>query len=114
MIRRAFVLLQDGNSNLPVAVQVIRLTEIKLPLDHPAEAIKKAAAARLRIPVEHLLSCVIFRRAHDARRKSDITLVYSLDVAVRDEAAVLKRFAKDKDVGLAPDMTYRFVARAPG
>ncbi|CCD92871.1 putative FAD-dependent dehydrogenase [Bradyrhizobium sp. ORS 375] len=92
---------------------MIRLTEIKLPLDHPAEAIKKAAAARLRIPVEHLLSCAIFRRAHDARKKSDIALVYSLDVEVKDEAAVLKRFAKDKDVGLAPDMTYRFVARAP-
>lgn len=106
-------MLKDGNPHLFVVVQVIRLTEIKLPLDHPAEAIKKAAAARLRIPVEHLLSCAIFRRAHDARKKSDIALVYSLDVEVKDEAAVLKRFAKDKDVGLAPDMTYRFVARAP-
>ena len=96
-----------------LAVQVIRLTEIKLPLDHPAEAIKKAAAARLRIPVEHLLSCAVFRRAHDARKKSDIALVYSLDVTVRDEAALLKRFRNDKSVGVAPDMTYRLVARAP-
>jgi uncharacterized FAD-dependent dehydrogenase len=94
-------------------LQVIRLTEIKLPLDHPAEAIKKAAAARLRIPVEQLLSCAVFRRAHDARKKSAITLVYSLEVEVEDEATVLKRFGKDRDVGPAPDMTYRFVARAP-
>jgi uncharacterized FAD-dependent dehydrogenase len=94
-------------------VQVIRLTEIKLPLEHPAEAIKKAAAARLRVPAEHLLSCTVFRRAHDARKKSAITLVYSLDVEVKDEAAVLKRFGKDRDVGPAPDMTYRLVVRAP-
>ena len=92
---------------------MIRLTEVKLPLDHPAEAIKKAAAARLRVPAEHLLSCAIFRRAHDARKKSAITLVYSLDVEVKDEAAVLKRFRNDKDIGPAPDMTYRLVARAP-
>ena len=92
---------------------MIRLTEIKLPLDHPPAAIKKAAAARLRIPADQLLSCNVFRRAHDARKKTSIALVYSLDVEVKDEAAVLKRFRKDTDVGPSPDMTYRPVARAP-
>ncbi|MBM3530090.1 MAG: NAD(P)/FAD-dependent oxidoreductase [Alphaproteobacteria bacterium] len=92
---------------------MIRLTEIKLPLDHPAEAIEQAAADRLRIPAEQLLSCAVFRRAHDVRKKSAIALVYSLDVAVTDEASVLTRFANDKNVRPAPDMTYRFMARAP-
>ena len=92
---------------------MLRLTEIKLPLDHPPAAIKKAAADRLRIPADQLLSCDVFRRAHDARKKTSIALVYSLDVEVKDEAAVLKRFRKDTDVGPSPDMTYRLVARAP-
>ena len=52
-------------------------------------------------------------RSHDARKKTSIALVYSLDVEVKDEAAVLKRFRKDTDVGPSPDMTYRLVARAP-
>ena len=92
---------------------MLRLTEIKLPLDHPPEAIAKAAASRLKIPPQDLLSCTVFRRAHDARKKSAILLIYSLDVEVKDEASVLKRFAGDKDVKPTPDTEYKFVAKAP-
>jgi uncharacterized FAD-dependent dehydrogenase len=92
---------------------MLRLTDIKLPLDHPPEAIAEAAAARLKIPPRDLLSCTVFRRAHDARKKSAILLIYSLDVEVKDEPALLKRFAKDIHVKPTPDIDYRFVAKAP-
>ncbi|HEU5047535.1 MAG TPA: NAD(P)/FAD-dependent oxidoreductase [Rickettsiales bacterium] len=92
---------------------MIRLTEIRLPLDHPPEAIALAASAKLGLKPQELLSCTVFRRAHDARRKSSILLVYSLDVEVKDEASILKRFAKDKDVNPTPDLEYKFVGRAP-
>ena len=92
---------------------MLRLTEIKLPLDHAPEAIAAAAAARLKIPASDLISCVVFRRAHDARKKSNIFLIYSLDVEVKDEAAVLKRFAKDVHVKPTPNIDYQYVARAP-
>ena len=92
---------------------MLRLTEIKLPLDHAPDAIRDAAIARLKIAPSDLISCNIFRRAHDARKKSAIMLIYSLDVEVKDEAAILKRFAKDKDVKPKPDIDYRFVAHAP-
>jgi uncharacterized protein len=92
---------------------MLRLTEIRLPLDHPPEAVAEAAAARLRISRQDLLTCTVFRRGHDARKRSAVMLVYSLDVEVRDEPAVLKRFAKDGHVQPAPDMQYRPVARAP-
>lgn len=92
---------------------MLRLTEIKLPLDHPPEAIAAAAVARLKIPASDLISCVVFRRAHDARKKSNIFLIYSLDVEVKDEAAILKRFAKDVHVKPTPDIEYKFVAQAP-
>jgi uncharacterized FAD-dependent dehydrogenase len=97
---------------------MLRLTEIKLPLDHPPEDIATAAVARLRIAPGDLISCTVFRRAHDARKKSAITLIYSLDVEVKNEAAVLARFVKDGAQGgglvlPTPDIDYRFVAHAP-
>ncbi len=92
---------------------MLRLTEIKLPLDHAPEAIAEAALARLKIAPADLLSCTVFRRAHDARKKSAIHLIYSLDVEVKNEAAVLKRFTGDAHVKPTPDIEYRFVARAP-
>jgi uncharacterized FAD-dependent dehydrogenase len=92
---------------------MLRLSEIKLPLDHPPEAIAQAAIARLGIPARDLLFCTVFRRAHDARKKSAILLIYTLDIEARDEAAILKRFAKDLHVNPTPDMEYRFVAQAP-
>ena len=92
---------------------MLRLTEIKLPLDHPPEAIAQAAVARLGIPAQDMISCAVFRRAHDARKKTAILLIYSLDVEVKNEAAVLKRFEKDQHVKPTPDIDYRFVARAP-
>ena len=92
---------------------MIRLTEIKLPLDHAPEAIAKAAITRLGIAVSDLLSCTVFRRAHDARRKSAIKLIYSLDVEVKNEAAVLKRNAHDVHIKPTPNIDYQFVAQAP-
>ncbi len=101
---------------------MLRLTEIKLPLDHPPEAIAAAAVARMGIEPDELLSCTVFRRAHDARKKSSIYLIYSLDVEVRDEADVLARFAKEVKKGAnkggsqvmpTPDISYHFVTKAP-
>lgn len=92
---------------------MIRLSEIKLPLDHAPDAITKAVIARLGITAQDLISYEVFRRAHDARKKADIMLVYTLDVGVKNETALLKRFAKDVHVKPTPDMEYRFVAKAP-
>jgi len=92
---------------------MLRLTEIKLPLDHPPEAIEKAALAKLGIKPTEMLSCNVFRRGNDARKKNAILLIYTLDVEVVDEAGILKRFAKDNNVKPTPDMEYKLVARAP-
>jgi len=93
---------------------MLRLTEIRLPLNHSPEAIAGAAFARLRIGPDSLLACTVVRRAHDARKKHAIMLIYSLDVEVKDEAGVLKRLANDPSVRPTPDIDYRFVARALG
>jgi uncharacterized FAD-dependent dehydrogenase len=67
----------------------------------------------LRITPRELVRHVVARRAWDARDKADIRLVYSVDVNVKDEAKVLARFAKDRNVGRTPDTRYQPVAKAP-
>jgi uncharacterized FAD-dependent dehydrogenase len=92
---------------------MLRLTEIKLPLDHDAAALPAAIRARLGISEADLTGHEVVRRGYDARRRSAISLIYTVDVTVADEAAVLARAADDRRVATAPDMSYRLVARAP-
>ena len=92
---------------------MLRLSDLKLPLDHLAEALPAAIVERLGIAPAELLRWEVARRANDARRKSAILMVYSVDVELADEAAVLARFSGDAHVRPTPDTGYRFVARAP-
>ena len=89
----------------------MRLSELKLPLDHAAADLRPAILARLGIAEADLLGIRVFRRAVDARRKSAILLVYALDLDLRDEPAMLARHAGDRNVQPSPDTTYRFVPR---
>ncbi len=95
---------------------MLRLTEIKLPLDHTDEALRSAIVARLGIAPEALLRYAIFRRAVDARKRSAIHLIYTVDVDVRDAQAFLsdsKNINKINNLHISPDTSYRFVAQAP-
>ena len=93
---------------------MIRITELSLPIDHAPEALRQAVLDRLAISEADLVEFTLFKRSHDARRKnSGIVFVYVVDVEVRDEAAVLRRFADDRKVGAAPDTGYHPVAKAP-
>ncbi|MDO9226136.1 MAG: NAD(P)/FAD-dependent oxidoreductase [Pseudomonadota bacterium] len=92
---------------------MLRLTEVKLPLEHPEADLPAAILRKLGIPADQLLRFEIHRRGYDARKRSAISLIYTLDVEVKHEAAVLKRLRGDAHVQITPDMTYRFVAKAP-
>ena len=92
---------------------MLRLTEIKLPIEHPEGEIEAAIIKRLAIHAEELTGYVVFKRGVDARKKSHILFTYTLDVELRDEAAILERFKNDPHVKPAPDTGYHFVAQAP-
>ena len=92
---------------------MLRITDLKLPLGHAPEALAQAIRTRLNLADDAAMDFTIARRANDARRKSAILMVYSVDVGVADEAAVLARFAGDPHVRPTPDARYRFVAQAP-
>lgn len=92
---------------------MLRITELRLPLDHAEDALRPAVVRRLGIADADLLSFNVFRRAYDARRKSAILLIYTVDCEVRDEAAVLAAHPGDPHLKPAPDTRYRFVGHAP-
>jgi len=94
---------------------MLRLSEVKLPLDHPEHALPEAILQRLGIPAAELLHWRIIRRGYDARKASHIFLVYTLEVEVLDESALLARLPAHRDPHItpSPDRTYQFVAHAP-
>jgi uncharacterized FAD-dependent dehydrogenase len=93
---------------------VLRITELPLPLDYTPEVLRQAVVKRLKIRDAQLLDLTLFKRSYDARKKNTgIVFICIVDVNVVDEAAVLARFAQDRQVGLAPDTTYHPVAKAP-
>lgn len=92
---------------------MLRLTEIRLPIEHPEGDIRAAILKRLNIADAELIRYVVFKRGVDARKKNGILFAYTLDVELHDEAAVLARFSKDPHVKITPDTSYHFVAQAP-
>jgi len=92
---------------------MLRLTEVQLPLDHAEAAIRAAILARLALADADLIDFSIFKRSYDARKKTAIVLIYTLDVEVNNEEDVLKRLQGNRHVGLTPDTSYHFVAQAP-
>jgi uncharacterized FAD-dependent dehydrogenase len=92
---------------------VLRITELRLPLDHAEDAVRPAVVAFLGVADAALKAFIVFRRAYDARRKSAIVLIYTIDCDVDDEAAVLEQHAGDPHLRPAPDTAYRLVAQAP-
>ena len=85
---------------------MLRLTELRLPLDHAADALRPAVVARLGIDDAALQAFSVFRRGHDARKKRAIVLVYTVDCTLADEAAVLAAHPGDPHLRITPDMRY--------
>ncbi|MGH8462280.1 MAG: NAD(P)/FAD-dependent oxidoreductase, partial [Stenotrophobium sp.] len=89
---------------------MLRLTELKLPLDHALDEISAAILQRLEIDQTELVGYTIFRRGVDARKAHAIFFIYTLDVEVLKEAQILERYKNDPHLGRTPDTNYRFVA----
>ncbi len=93
---------------------MLRITELKLPLDHPEEALRPAIVQRLGIADGELLDFSLFKRSYDARKRfGEMPFIYSIDCEVHDEASVLARFANDPHINPAPDIGYKPVGQAP-
>lgn len=94
---------------------MIRLNQVKLPLDHNEDALQQFVLDKLNISAQQLVDIHVFKRGYDARKRNVITLIYTLDVTLQnvDEAAILKRLEKDQNIRVSPDTSYTHVAQAP-
>jgi hypothetical protein len=92
---------------------MLRITELRLPLEHAEGALRPAIVSRLGIHDTGLTAFTIFKRAYDARKKTAVQLIYTVDCEVADEMAVLSRFVGDPHVRRSTDTAYRFVGHAP-
>lgn len=93
----------------------MRLTELRLPIDHTDVELRAAILKKLGIADKELIAYSVFRRGLDARKPSAITFIYTLDIEVRDEKQLRERLKNDRHVGATPDTSYHFVAQAtPG
>ena len=92
---------------------MLRLTEVRLGLDHSETALKAAILHILEIREPELLGYHVRRRVYDARTSGEVVLVYTLDVEVRDEAVLLARLRHNPHIRQAPEETYRYPAQAP-
>lgn len=90
---------------------MLRINELKLPLNHPDAALRDAILARLGIADAELLDFSVYKRSYDARKKAAIVLIYSIDATVADDEAVLAKL-RDPHVMRAPDVEYKFVNAA--
>ena len=92
---------------------MIRLTNIKLALDHQEHELEQAILTKLSIKGVQLIKFTVFKRGYDARKKNNIFLIYTLDVETTVNEALLATFSDDTQVKETPDMAYKFVSQAP-
>lgn len=96
---------------------VLRLSELKLPLDHEEADLAPAICKRLKIDPAALLMHRVIKESVDARRKSAIQIAYSLELELQPELErqLLKRFKRDPHLQPASDTRYRLVGQvSPG
>ena len=85
---------------------MIRVTEVKLPLDHDEADLKQALYNRLKqFPSEYQ----VIRRGYDARRRGDIQLVYTIDCSIDNEEEFLRNHSLDRNLSKTPEVRYQFV-----
>lgn len=85
---------------------MIRLNDVRLPLDYDDDKIKELAARQLKIDKSKLKSAVLFRRSVDARKKDDITFISTIDAELKcNEDSVLRR-CKSNKINLAEPYKY--------
>ena len=94
---------------------MIRLTELKLALDHTPDDLNALVRNTLDVAAEDIARFGVFKRSYDARKVA-LLVVYIVDVALHStsvEAAVLVKHANNQHVFATPDMAYMPVAHAP-
>ncbi|WP_414732267.1 NAD(P)/FAD-dependent oxidoreductase [Acetobacterium carbinolicum] len=91
---------------------MIRISNLKLEItkaknnDTEAAALKNALLTKLKIKPNDLITFQIFKKSIDARKKSSIAYIYSVDASLKNEGAILKKCGKSGVIP-SPDLSYQ-------
>ena len=88
-----------------------RLANLKLPLDHQESDLRSAVLTILTLQDEELLKLQVFRRGYDARKKSNIHFIYTLDLQFSADVDISLLISKN-NLQKTPDMEYKPVFSA--
>ncbi len=86
---------------------MIRIRDIALPPEHNAHQLRFEAAQLLKIPNSKVRDLHIVRRSVDARKKPDVKIMYTVDIAVEGNEHKLLRQAACKRASVAPVNYYK-------
>ncbi len=86
---------------------MIRIREIAFPPEHSAAQLTYEAAQALRVSVSKIRKLSIVRRSVDARKKPDVKIVYTVDVAVDGNENKILRQSGCKRASIAADKYYK-------
>lgn len=85
---------------------MIRIQQLKLPLDYTEQTLSGAVSKELRVPVSKIREVQIKKRSIDARKKPDIRYIAAVDVKTEREAEILKK-AKNTQIRAVKDIPYQ-------
>jgi len=88
-----------------------RLTNLKLPLDHKPSDLRETVLTFLNLQDDELLNLHVFRRGYDARKKSNIHFIYTLDLQFSSDVDISLLISKNH-LQKTPDMEYKPVFSA--
>ena len=86
---------------------MIRISGIKLPFDHNDKDLRLAVLKALNVNANELISISIKRSSLDARKKTAIRRVYTLQIEVSDEKSVLSKHKNDQNITEAKIKEYQ-------
>ncbi|MBB5203464.1 hypothetical protein HNQ51_000757 [Inhella inkyongensis] len=96
---------------------MLRITDLRLPLNHTDAQLHAAVLQRLGLTpqqAEQLKGFTVFKRAHDARKKTAMQLIYTLDCELTDPAHEAELLASgDAHLRPSPDTRYKVIGHAP-
>mgnify|MGYP000579564588 FL=1 len=67
---------------------MIRITELRLPIEHAPEELEAAILKRLGISSKDLIHFIVFKRSYDARKNIALAFIYTVDVSVKNEETI--------------------------
>ena len=72
---------------------MLRITELRLPIDHAPADLAKAIAQRLKLGKSEHLDFTIFKRSYDARKNVALAFIYIVDVVLANSVEALLNLA---------------------